>query len=220
MVGSEHLNFAFKFAENQEIFIFPLAKSTGVLYIENDMTKEEAMTTYDLTIKQAIKLTGKSERTLRRHVKNGRLTVQYVMGQKGREIRLNHAELKAIFGIVQESVESDVMSEDMTEEAKPNSDTGHDQTQAKMPDEYRELLARHEQAMFQLGLLQSKINEVKLIEEKAQSLQERLAQNEQELSEREALIQNLIQEKQQLEDKIRLLDSQQKHKWWQFFKSH
>ena len=150
--------------------------------------------TYTLTLHAAADLLGVSERTVQRHAKSGRLSSIYVRGRKGRELRFQKDEVLKFGTTVSSHVEG---SHHDSHDTNASSD--------RYSLNINELLTRHEQAMFQLGQMQAKLTELKMLEEQAQSLKMKadgLSQEKQTLEER---INVVVTEKQQLDAQAKAL---------------
>lgn len=140
---------------------------------------------YTITLHAAAALLGVSERTIQRHARSGRLSSIYVRGRKGRELRFQKDEVLKF---------STTVSSHVADSHHDSHDTNASSDRYSL--NINELLTRHEQAMFQLGQMQAKMNELKMLEERATSL---AVQN-----------QTLSTEKGKLDEEKRMLESKMK----------
>jgi len=147
------------------------------------------VTNYRLTVKQAAEMLNVSVRTIRRWVKKGKLSSILVPGKKRQEIRLSEKEVLNLKG------DREVTSPDI-EVTKDDIVTNDVRT-----TEFKELLNRYENLVFQLGQLQSQVVHIKELEAEAQSLRER-----------EKLLE---EENKRLREEL----EKAKRSWWQKLKS-
>lgn len=126
---------------------------------------------YTLTLEGASKLIAKSERTVQRYVKAGRLSQKYVMGPKGKEARLSKSEVIDLAHDTSSGIGA-APGDSPDSASRAGTKAGTEQVTLNI----MELLQRHEQAMYRLGQLEEKSRQVLAIEERAQSLAERNTQ--------------------------------------------
>jgi len=113
---------------------------------------------YDLTTKEAAKLLGVSEKTVRRRAKSGQLSHITVKGKRNIELRFSSDEIRQLVSKdIQDGQRLDISVVDPT------------QSQA-----YRDLMTRHEQVIFQLGQYQERVSRMKELEETIKNRDEEL----------------------------------------------
>jgi len=113
---------------------------------------------YDLTIKEAAKLLGISEKTVRRRAKSGQLSCITVKGKRNIELRFSSEEVRQLMSKdIQDRQSLDISIVDPT------------QSQA-----YKDLMVRHEQVVFQLGQYQERVSKMKELEETIKNRDEEL----------------------------------------------
>jgi len=149
--------------------------------MENDFT---------LSLQEAMKMLGKSERTVQRYLRQGRLTKQYITTEYGRELRLSKSEVLRL---------ADILSH--------NGDTprpGDDATGGRgvFGLDLKEFFKRYESVVAQMGYFRGKLeqqeSEIKML---TAGRQELLKGKEQVI----AQVKRLSQEKEQVERKVKEL---------------
>ena len=139
---------------------------------------------YDLSIKEAADSLGKSTRTIHRYIEKGKLSRIYVTTENGKEIRLKSGEVLRLAAKLND------------EDGKPpEGDTGEEGpgpfgTNHPTKLNIREVLARYERTLYQLGETSEKLKEAK--KQKEEKIKE-LSQ------ERDQLKVRLMNKKSQLE---------------------
>lgn len=144
---------------------------------------------FTLSLQDAVKILGKSERTIQRYLRKGRLAKQYITTERGQEIRLRESEVRQL-------------ADNLTTNGVTPPDRGDDNgvTLGGMP--LKEFFSRYELAIGRIGYLQgvleAKDQEVKLLTGRSQEML-----NQARVSEEKAT--RLAGEKHQLEDEHRKL---------------
>jgi len=110
------------------------------------LTQESAK--YDLTTNQVAQALGITERSVRRKAKSGQLSYIKIRGKRGLELRFSSEEVGQL--ISKQEIQGG-QSLDLT----------YDPTQTQA---YRDLLLRHEQALYRIGLLEGERNRLKELE--------------------------------------------------------
>jgi len=110
---------------------------------------------YDLSVKQAAKALGKSIRTIHRYIDKGKLSRTYVTTENGKEIRLKSGEIIRLAARLNE-----------TDGKAPEGETGKNGSGPFGSDDpthlnIREVLARYERTLYQLGETSEKLKEAK-----------------------------------------------------------
>jgi septal ring factor EnvC (AmiA/AmiB activator) len=116
---------------------------------------------YTLSLQDVMKILGKSERTVQRYLRDGKLSKQYITTERGREIRFSESEVKQL---------ADTLT--------PVGDTRrrHDDTGGEfMPGlDLKEFFNRYESAVAQVGYFKGKLeaheHEVKMLAGRVDSL--------------------------------------------------
>lgn len=133
---------------------------------------------FTLTIQDAITILGKSERTIQRYLRYGKLSRHYITTEYGRELRLSETEVK-----------------ELAATPTPNGDTPRRQGDANDATptgmffgmEPKEFLKRYESLMTQLGYfkgqLEAKEQETKLLTGRTQGMMRELQAKEQKAAE-------------------------------------
>jgi len=109
---------------------------------KDDNTYTEGGKQYTMSIKDAVSFTGKSDRTIRRYVSDGKLLHQRVRTDNGEELRFCREDLADVFGIT--------LDNDMTADEVGYADGMTFDYDAQRTAEFKELLTRHEAAVMQL----------------------------------------------------------------------
>lgn len=144
-----------------------------------------------LTAQEAANLLGVSDRTLRRYVQQKRLTKHAITTERGTETRFSEDEVLQL-------------KADMTEtrlRAGQRADSGRP-TAPPIAGAFdiMKFLDKYEAAIQQLGYLRAKTEEVKMLEERAGSLQQKMAELE---AEKRTLAEALAIEREQARQKLR-----------------
>lgn len=145
-----------------------------------------------LTVQEAANLLGVSDRTLRRYVQQKKLTKHTITTERGSEPRFSEDEVLKL-------------KADMTEarlRAGQRADSGR-QTAPPLAGAFDliKFLDKYEAAVQQLGYFRAKSEQVVMLEERAGSLQQKMAELE---AEKRALAEALATEREQNRRKLRL----------------
>jgi len=153
---------------------------------------------YDLSVKQAAKALGKSTRTIHRYIDRGKLSRIYVTTENGKEIRLKSNEVLGLAAKLNDK-DSKASEGDTGEEGSGPFGDSHP-TQLNI----REVLARYERSLYQLGEMSEKLKDTKeRKEEKVSNLQEKQDRLKVRLMNRESEVEELRKE---LESPLTLLE--------------
>jgi excisionase family DNA binding protein len=131
-----------------------------------------------LTLEEVAKLLDKSDRTVRRYVTHGHLTPHYKSTETGREIRFSEDDVNKLLSDMSRSRPEHL-------DNRPDSDRNRVQMFSGTID-IKEFLGRYEHLLGQLGYFQAKAEEVKLLTERAESLNKANQDLEQKLSTKDA----------------------------------
>lgn len=157
-----------------------------------------------ISVKEAAQILGKTERTIYRYIKEGKIMSRYIKGKKFREHRLEEADILRMSRLSIENVVTETFCHDnyvrTTEEIAKNKG---------VPIEiFQDLLKEHQGALVRLGQLEAIKEEHKMLTERAQSLLLKEAEYKAQLEEKEKKIHHLEEQLKRLTRK----------KWWEFWK--
>jgi len=178
------------------------------------------------TIAQAARLTGLHRNTIRQKVRSGQLRAETRLGKFGEEYRIPRSALVAAGLLADgeaacEPVEAVSVTERVEASSPPpgaNPEGAFDGGAAAL----RELLHRHEQAIYRLGYLQGELDRTRLLAERAESLQEQAARHaaeldrlREELAEARARAEEAARLREELAAlRARLAEAAQRRPWW------